>query len=106
MEAYAAYVVQAAKVVRDSIDGRSSDSDIAREVEQMIYFQIELAKVRSIWLNASSTYSRTKVIYFFKIQTKPEERRNRTRMYNSMKLNELQRLTDSINRTTSVSHVE
>lgn len=46
MKAYADYVVEAAKAVRDSIDARSSDSDIVREVEQMINFQIELAKVQ------------------------------------------------------------
>lgn len=50
MKAYADYVVQAAKVVRDSIDGRSTDSDIAREVEQMINFEIELAKVNIYFL--------------------------------------------------------
>jgi hypothetical protein len=45
MKGYATYVFEAARAVRDAIRGGSNDSDIIREVEQMIDFQIELAKV-------------------------------------------------------------
>lgn len=45
MKAYATYVLEAAKAVRDAIDGGSNDSAIILEVDQMINFQIELAKV-------------------------------------------------------------
>ena len=45
MKGYATYVFEAARAVRDTIRGGSNDSDIIREVEQMIDFQIELAKV-------------------------------------------------------------
>ena len=46
MKAYATYVLEAAKAVRDSIQAESNDSDMIRQVGQMIDFQIELAKVR------------------------------------------------------------
>lgn len=45
MKAYATYVFEAAKAVRDAIQGGTNDSAIIHEVEQMINFQIELAKV-------------------------------------------------------------
>lgn len=45
MKAYVNYVFETAKAVRDTIQGGSNDSDITRQVEQMIDFQIELAKV-------------------------------------------------------------
>lgn len=45
MQAYATYVFESAKAVRDAIQGGSNDSDIIHEVDQMINFQIELAKV-------------------------------------------------------------
>lgn len=48
MQAYATYVFEAAKAVRDTIQGGSNDSDIIREVDQIVNFQIELAKVTTI----------------------------------------------------------
>ncbi|EFX80396.1 hypothetical protein DAPPUDRAFT_304103 [Daphnia pulex] len=84
MKAYANYVIETAKAVRDTIQGGSNDSDITRQVEQMIDFQIELAK----------------------IQTKPEMRRNRTRMYNPMRLDALQRWTNVVHLTRSTNYVK
>lgn len=45
MKAYAGYVIESAKAVRDAIEGGTNDSTIISDVEEMINFQIELAKV-------------------------------------------------------------
>lgn len=83
MQAYATYVFESAKAVRDAIQGGSNDSDIIHEVDQMINFQIELAK----------------------IQTRPEERRNRTRMYNVVQLGALQRWTNVVHLNRATSYI-
>ena len=46
MNAYAQYMSGAAKAIRNAINGGASDSDINYDVSQVIWFQIELAKVQ------------------------------------------------------------
>ena len=45
MEAYAAYMTDTAKLIRNHIKGGTNDSTIENDVEQVIQFQIDLAKV-------------------------------------------------------------
>jgi len=45
MEAYATYMTDTAKLIRNHIKGGTNDSTIENDVEQVIQFQIDLAKV-------------------------------------------------------------
>lgn len=45
MEAYAAYMTDTEKLIRNHIKGGTNDSTIENDVEQVIQFQIDLAKV-------------------------------------------------------------
>lgn len=46
-----------------------------------------------------------RIIYVSQIQTKPEMRRNRTRMYNPMRLDALQRWTNVVHLTRPTNYV-
>lgn len=48
MQEYAVYMSKAAKILRDSINGGTDDSAIKHDVEQVVQFQISLAKVKFI----------------------------------------------------------
>lgn len=45
MKAYAGYITESAKAVRIATNGGSKDSTIARDVQDMINFEVDLAKV-------------------------------------------------------------
>ena len=103
IQAYTSYAFEAAKAILEARKEVFNDSIVQAEVEEMITFEIALAKVSSYiyfsGLNIHTGY--ILLINLFKIQTKPEERRNRTRMYNPMQLDFLQRWTDEVNLTSS-----
>ena len=47
MGAYAVYASAAAKAIRDAIRGGTEDADIEQDVEHMIQFEMQLAKVNA-----------------------------------------------------------
>ena len=47
MKAYAVYASAAAKAIRDAIRGGTEDADIEQDVEHMIQFEMQLAKVNA-----------------------------------------------------------
>ena len=59
MKAYHQFVSGAARVIRDTIQGGTNNSDIDYDVDQMIHFEIELAKVWT--LNSDDSQQSTSI---------------------------------------------
>ncbi|XP_046453383.1 neprilysin-like isoform X8 [Daphnia pulex] len=85
IQAYLTFISGVAHTIRDAIDGGANDTDITKDVEDLISFHIELANILT-----------------------PEEDRsqwNLTRIYNPFSLPELQIWTDEANATEAMGQI-
>nr|CAH0110462.1 unnamed protein product [Daphnia galeata] len=85
VEAYFTFISGAALAIRDAIGGGANDTDIIRDIQEMINFHIELANILTLEEHRSKW--------------------NLTRIYNPFSLSELQSWTDEANATEAMGQI-